>query len=95
MSTIKRPGRHAPDLPPMCGSCAGEWAAWLDIIPRPAFRIWPGIGARTYDETGTGIEWLRAAKADDIYGTIRWQQEHIERLCAEGNHVAAGEAGTG
>ena len=84
--TWKPGGRHLRDLPAMCVPCAEEWARWLDFRPPRPLRI---IAAAAYDFTAAGVRDNMRARAEDVYGPIRWQQEHLERLCAAGNHIEA------
>jgi hypothetical protein len=70
---------------PLCEPCRAEWGRWLDYYqggPLPVLDVPYG-----YSATPKGVEDRRRYLAGDRAATIRWQQEHIERLCAAAEHV--------
>jgi hypothetical protein len=73
----------------LCGACRPAWLAWLDYRLPPVLSISYGSGA-AYDATPQGIRDRQASRFREWRDTIRWQQAHIEALCAAGNHGPTG-----
>jgi hypothetical protein len=71
-------------LPGMCPPCAADWDRWLDYKMPPA-----PISMCQHGNTARGVRDRLAARAEDYYATIRWQQSLIRKQCAEQHTIEA------
>jgi hypothetical protein len=65
----------------LCPPCAAASMRWLDYSPPPVPVVLCSPG-----RTAREIRLSQERRYQDWRDTVRWQQEHIARLCAAGNH---------
>lgn len=66
----------------LCSPCAAASMRWLDYSPAP-----PPIVLCSPGRTVREIQVSQQRRYQDWRATVRWQQDHIARLCAVGSHA--------